>query len=289
MSRHVGVYCTLVALVAVLFFLTTQQDRSRESPTAVRHATEPSRIVTVSEYFTDLEHRLARFRQKTGYAIKLVEVYGVAAQNMDVVATEQFDQLQREHPESKAIVVVVVDITGGGAAIKTSENLRDRFPNADVEKKIMAMLQGRSQIRNTEQVVHLILEHLNLWFYVLEPSKTSMYLVRYPTAEMILLVFAPIFGMLTGISSIAFTRLRYLRPGSRFWVCGVIGVCVVMVFVIIVRQPGGIYPGMFGYALGIGFLVSGIVGLLKRFWLYETFKGRQSGGWWSGPVHFWNG
>jgi hypothetical protein len=285
-SRDVGAYCTLVALVSLLFFLTTQDHRLRELSSAVRYTTEVSRTFTVSEYFSDLEQRLLRFRQKTGYTIKLVDVYGVAPQDMDIIATEQFDLLQKDDPKSKGIVVAIISTAEGRAAIKASEHLRARFPKSNVERKITSILQGRSQTFTIEQIVHVIMEHLNLWFYVLDPSKISMFLVRYPTAEMILLVFAPVLGLLTGISSSAFTPVRYFRQWSRFWACGIVGICVAIVFAFIVRQPGGIYPGMFGYALGMGFIVSGIVGLLKKFWLYETFKGRQSGGWWNGPVHF---
>ena len=209
---------------------------------------------------------------------------------MGVLAAEQLSLLQKDYPESKGSVVVVVLTTGDGSAIEMSETLRDRFPKQEGERKITAILRGRSsQTLTTERIVHVILEHLNLWFYVLDPSKSSMFLVRFPTAEMVLLVFAPLLGLLTGISSVAFTPVRRLPGWSRVWVCGVIGVCVLMVFVFIVRQPGGIYPGMFWYALGMGFIVSGMIGLLKQFWLYETFKGRQSGGWWNGPVHFRNG
>ena len=285
MSRDLGAYFTLVTLVSLLFFLTTQDHRLTGSASVVLHTTEARRIFTGKEYFTDLEQRLSRFRQKTGYAIKLVELYGVAPQNMRVVATERFEQHQKDHPGSKGIVVVVFGTAGGGAAIKTSESLRARFPK-DVEANISTILQRSPQTYVAEQIVHVILEHLDLWFYVLEPSKVSMFLVRYPTAEMILLVFAPVLGLLTGISSTAFTPVRYLRQWSRFWACGIVGICVAIVFAFIVRQPGGIYPGMFGYALGMGFIVSGMVGLLKKFWLYETFKGRQPGGWWNGPVHF---
>jgi hypothetical protein len=285
MSRDVGAYCTLLALVSLLFFLTTQEHQLPGSASAV-HTTKSSHIFTENDYFTELERRLTRFRQRTGYVIKLVQAHGVAPQDMSVVATKQFNLLQKHDPESKGIIVVVVDRVGGGAAVTTSEPLRARFPKPEIEGKITAMLQRRAQTDTPEEIVHVILEHLNLWFYVLDPSNTSRFLVRYPTAEMILLVFAPVLGLLTGISSIAFTPVRYLRQWSRFWVCGVVGVCVAFVFAWIVRQPGGIYPGMFGYALGMGFIVSGMVGLLKKYWLYETFKGRQSGGWWNGPVHF---
>jgi hypothetical protein len=285
MSRDVGAYCTLVAIVSLLFFLTTKEHQLRGSASAVRHTTESRHIFTENDY-TELEQRLARFRQRTGYVIKLVEAHGVSPQNMSVVATEQFEQLQKEHPESKGIVVAIISTATDGAAVKTSETLRARFPRQDVERKITVILQRRSHTFMTEKIVHVLLEHLDLWFYVLDPSKNSIFLVRYPTAEMILLVFAPVLALLTGISAIAFTPIRYLRRWSSFWVCGVLGICVAIVFAFIVRQPGGIYPGIFGYALGMGFIVSGMVGLLKNFWLYETFKGRQSGGWWNGPVHF---
>ena len=145
---------------------------------------------------------------------------------MEIIATEQFDLLQKDDPKSKGIVVAIIGTAEGGAAIKTSENLRARFPKSNVERKITAILQGRSQIFTIEQIVHVIMEHLNLWFYVLDPSKTSTFLVRYPTAEMVLLVFAPVLGLLTGISLTAFTPIRCLRQWSRFWGCGIIGVSV---------------------------------------------------------------
>ena len=287
---NIGAYCTLAVLVSLLFFLTTQDYRLRGSASAIFDSTEARRTPTRNEYVIDLEGRLSRFRQKTGYVIKLVELYGVARQDMSVVATQRFEQLQKAHPESKGIVVAIIGAATDGAAVRTSDALRARFPEQAIEKQIARILQRRPQtFASSEQIVHVILEHLDLWFYVLDPSKTSMFLVRHPIAEMILFVFAPVLALLTGISAIAFMPIRHFRRWSRFWVCGILGVCVAIVFAFIVRQPGGIYPGMFGYALGTGFAVSGIVGLMKNFWLYETFKGRQSGGWWNGPVHFRNG
>src|SRR5262245_5709891 len=212
MSRDVGAYCTLVALVSLLFFLTTQDHRLRGSASAVLDTAAARRTSSVKEYFADLEQRLARFRQRTGYVIKLL--YGIAPQNMNAAATEQFERLQKEHPESKGIVVAVVSTATGGAVVKTSETLRSRFPKPEIEEKIAAMLQRPTQMDTPEEIVHVILEHLNLWFYVLDPSRTRTFLVRSPTAEMILFVFAPVLALLTGISAIAFTPIRYLQRWS---------------------------------------------------------------------------
>ena len=166
---------------------------------------------------------------------------------MEVIEASSLTWFKKTIRKSKGIVVAIIGTAEGGAAIKTNENLRARFPKSNVERKITAILQGRSQIFTIEQIVHVIMEHLNLWFYVLDPSKTSTFLVRYPTAEMVLLVFAPVLGLLTGISLTAFTPIRCLRQWSRFWGCGIIGDSVAMVFTFIVRQPEGIYSGMIGY------------------------------------------
>ena len=277
-----SVYCTLVILIVLLFFLSIQPGELR--PKARRQPDFSG--AQEARYDADLEQRLRRFRQKTGYAIKIVKIAEERDQNLGAIASEQFN-LQQVYRGSNGTIFVLVNRTDGRVAIKTSDNLRSRFSQPEIEAKITRILRGESsESVMTERVVHAILERLNFWFYVLDPPTSLFLFVRLPTAEMILLVFAPFFGLITGISSIAFTPLGNLRWWGRFAACGCLAFCVVAVFAFAVRQPGGIYPGIFFYALGIGFAVSGIVGALKQFWIDETFRGRKPDGWWNGPVHF---
>ena len=124
------------------------------------------------------------------------------------------------------------------------------------------MLEHRAKNSGTtieyivEDALHKLLARIDPWFYKLDPpsaySGVDFPFIRLPTAEIILFPLAPFLGVMTGIALMAFTSAGGLTGIGRFFVSGCLGCLVVVATVFLIRQPGGISPGMFYYGVGMG-------------------------------------
>jgi uncharacterized membrane protein YgcG len=246
-------------------------------------------------YRTDLNWRLTRFAEKTGYAIHIVTMEGDYSENLLSIATELLESNQLENRASAGTVLVIIAAQDAQAAIATSKNLRGTFSRFRTQRKIENMMRefAKEPEITVEYVVDAILSRIDRWFYVLDPPSPSIasyfVLVRSPTAEIILLPTAPLLGLMTGLVLMAFTSAGRLPWLARFFVSGYLGCAIVIVVTFIIRQPGGILPGMFYYGAAMGFAVSGTVGALRPLWFSDTFRGKTSNKWWAGPVYFRRG
>ncbi len=245
-------------------------------------------------YSADLDWRLARFAEKTGYAIYIVVMDGDYRESLLSIGTEAFELNQLADKGSAGTVLLLIATQDARVAIATSKNLHRMFSRFQVERNIENILQQNAKQPEmaVECALDAILNRIDRWFYVLDPPSPafgSSLLVRSPMAEMILLPAAPLLGLMTGLVLMAFTSAGTLPWLARFFVSGYLGCSIVVVMTFMIRQPGGILPGMFFYATAMGFTVSGTVGALKPFWFTDTFKGKKSDEWWAGPVHFWRG
>jgi hypothetical protein len=88
---------------------------------------------------------------------------------------------------------------------------------------------------------------------------------------------------MVGLILMAFTPWGNSGTPARFLACGFLGCFVTVATAFLVRQPGGIAPGMVGYSAVLGFVVSALVGVLKPFWFTETVRGRKP----DAPAFLW--
>lgn len=240
-------------------------------------------------YQADLNRRLAVFDRETGYAIHIALMPGNYNQSLTDIARELFESNELEKSWSAGTVLLLIAAQNGRVGIATSASLLRKVSGSKNENVIQDILQqhkGRPEVA-IEYVLHAVLELIDPWFYVLEPSAylgAGALFVRLPTAEIILLLSAPLLGLMTGIVIMAFTSAGGLPGGRRLLVSGCLGCLVVAATAFLIRQPGGILPGMIYFSAGIGFVVSGAVGALRPFWINDAFKGRKSGE--PGPLNF---
>jgi uncharacterized membrane protein YgcG len=241
-------------------------------------------------YRTDLNRRLTRFAETTGYAIYVVTIEEGYSEQFPNIAREVFESNQLEAKGLAGTALLFICAQDGAVAVVTSKNLQKRLTNFPPRKYTANTLKQPELA--VETGLNAILNGIDRWFYVLDwpsPPFDSLAFVRSPTAEIILFATAPLFGLMTGLVLMAFTSAGTLPWLGRFFVSGYLGCCVVVVFTLLIRQPGGIVPGMFYYGASMGFAVSGTVGALRPFWFNDAFKGKKSHAWWVGPVHFWRG
>jgi hypothetical protein len=250
-----------------------------------------------SSYRSDLNRRLARFDEKTGYAIYVVLLAADSNQNLIAIARELVEQNQMEKSWSSGVVLLLIAPQNEQVAIATSQNLQKKFSGPQLEKDIQYiqhLLQRRIKNRYTtneyivEHAVNDILILINPWFYVLDPpsvdSRFGALLLHSPTAEVILFPLAPLLALMMGIILMAITSAGNLSGAARFLVSGFLGCFIAIAAAILLREPGGISLGMFYYSAGMGLLLSGTVGALRPLWFNDTFQGRKSGE--PGPVFF---
>lgn len=236
-----------------------------------------------STYSLDLDDRLDRLDKKSGFAIYLVLVPDNHKYSLRDVTWDLFRSNQLENKGASGTLLIMIETKNAQVAIATSRNLSRKFWGLRAESQIQSLFHRYS--KNTEvaveHVVHLLLAIINPWFYNLDPpsvySKFGVLLVRSPTAEIILFPLAPLLGLAVGAVLMAFTSAGNLPNVTRFFVSGCMGCVVVVVTAFVIRQPGGILPGMVYYGASIGFLVSAIVGITRPFWFVETIRGREAG------------
>ena len=278
-----------LGLLALVVLVVPLRAESTELPQLSMQVNDFAAVLKAS-YSADLNRRLTRFDYKTGYAIYIVFMAGDPNQSLVGVAGKVFELNQLERRGYAGTVLVLIAPKNGQVAIATSRNLRERFSGSQVEAYIRGMLEYRvTQSGNMEYLVenalHDVLAQIDPWFYRLDPPSVGFFLSRPPTAEMILFALAPFLGVMTGIALMAFTPVGRLTGVGRFFLSGLIGCLIVGATVFLIRQPGGISPGMFYYGVGMGFVVTGAVGVLRPFWFNDQFEGRKPGDT-TGPLYF---
>jgi hypothetical protein len=242
-------------------------------------------------YGRDLDRRLRRLNEKSGYEINIVLMAGDHSKSPIEIAWELFELNGLENSAAAGTVLLLITVQDGQVAIASSTNLRRKFSGSRAEYEIQNTLRQMAKQPEVamEYVVHQVLARIDLWFYVLEPpavhSDPDLLFVRSPMAEIILFPLAPFLGLMTGLVLMAFTTAGELPALGRFFVSGYAGCLVVVAAVFLIRQPGGISPGMFYYGVGASFVVSAAVGGLRPFWFNEQFKGRKAGDL-TGPLYF---
>lgn len=241
-------------------------------------------------YKEDLNRRLAALEVRSGYALHIVLMEESHRQNLTRIARELFESNQLEKSWSAGTVLLVIAANTGRAGIATSGNLLRKLSGSKNENAIQDILQQRGKNPEVaiEYVVHAVLALIDPWFYVLEsPSVllgSNAIFVRFPTAEIILFLSAPFLSALAGIILMAITPAGGLPGGRRFVASAGSGCLIVVAIAFLIRQPGGIVPGMFYFSAGIAFAVGGVVGALRPFWFNDSFKGRKPGE--PGPLYF---
>jgi hypothetical protein len=184
-------------------------------------------------------------------------------------------------------VLLLITVKEGWVIAEPSQTIEEKFSKSAAVEKI-THFEPRSPERRelaVEHRVQAVVEVLDRWFYVLDPpsSEYNSILIRPPTAEVIMFPFAPFLGLMTGILLMAFTSAGKVFAFGRLIICGFMGCVVALAAAFMVRQPGGIIPGMLYYSALTGFIVSALVGALKPCWFTDTVRGRKPGEWMHPP------
>jgi uncharacterized membrane protein YgcG len=241
-------------------------------------------------YRADLDSRLTRLADKSGYAIHILLMPGDYEGSLVNIAAGQFDLKKLETSSSAGTVLVVIATRDSRVETTTSKNLRGKLSSSDLEREIQSTMLRHSKEpeQAIECIVNAVLVAIDPWFYVLPSPGPNVpaSLVRFPTAEIILMPLAPFAGLMVGIILMAFTSAGNFPWLGRFFLSGYLACFIVVGIAFAIRQPGGILPGMLYYSAIMSFLVGGSVGALRTHWFADTFKGKTSDAWWGGPVHF---
>lgn len=168
---------------------------------------------------------------------------------------------------------------GLGYIVEPSRKLESKFLKTKALEGInhFADSEMKSRDHAVERRIEEVIKILDPWFYVLEPPSKANLISRSPTAEIILFPLAPFLGFMTGVLLMVFTSAGKLRAFERVFVCGFLGCFVTLGSAFLVRQPGGIVPGMVYYSASLGFAVSALVAGLKPYWFTETVRGTKPG------------
>lgn len=166
-------------------------------------------------YSEDLNRRLTRFDQKTGYGIYIVFIAGDQNQSLDALAGKMFELNELERRGSAGTVLLLIAPKNGQVAIATSKNLRGKIFGI-TSRKQHSEYAGASSDCDRIYFGKSVTQDLGPdkpWFYRLDPP--SVYIdfpfIRRPTAEKILFPLAPFLGVMTGIALMAFTSAGDLR------------------------------------------------------------------------------
>jgi len=285
----------LVSFIALVAFLVIQFPCIAGANLGLPSRVHDANGFLNDSYRNDLERRLARFEVVTGQAIYIAFLDGEYNQSLVGIANDLFERERLENRGITGALLLLIATHDRNAAIAVSRNLRKRFSRSGTDAQIRRVLSFDRQSKEValEYSLQVLLAGIGHWFYRFDPPSRELGnfadWLRSPMSEMIILPCAPFFGMMTGILLMALTSAGVLSWGARFIISAVSGCFVVLVLIFIVRQPVGILPGMFYYGLSMGFVTSGMVGALRSFWFPESFQGKKSNAWWSGPVHFYRG
>lgn len=246
-------------------------------------------------YRNDLESRLRRFEEVTGQAILIAITDDDVNQSLVGIANELFEKNELELRGTTGSLFLMISVRDRNAAIAVSKNLRQRFSRSGIEDRIRRIISVDRQSKDVamEYVIQALLAGLGHWFYRFDPPAPvfggAFDFIRVPSAEIIILVGAPFVGTMTGFCLMVFSGLGGFSWGARMFVSALSGAISALALTFIARQPIGIQPGMFYFGLSTGALMGGVVGGLRSYWFPDSYQGKKTKGWWSGPVYFRNG
>lgn len=230
-------------------------------------------------YAQELEGRLARFNEKTGYAIVAVVIPSGEDEDISGLIAQLFAHNKLEEWGSAGVVLVLITAQEGWVVAEPSQKIENKFLRPKALERIdhFSDTEMKSREYAVERRIEEVIRILDPWFYLLEPPSKGNLVSRSPTAEIIVFLLAPFLGFMTGVSCMAFTAVGKWRPFERAFVCGLLGCFVALGSAFLVRQPGGIVPGMVYYSASLGFILSALVAGLKPYWFTETVRGRKPG------------
>jgi uncharacterized membrane protein YgcG len=234
-----------------------------------------------SEYTEDLENRLRRFNEKTGYAIVIVVIPSGEDERISELISQLFAINRLEQWGSAGTALVLMTVKEGWVIVEPSPKIEKKFLTTWAAERIDGISERESKNREIalERRLQALIEIIDPWFYVLDPPSANPDFVFYrsPTAEIILFPMAPFLGLMVGAALMVFTSAGGLRAGGRFASGGFVGCLITVIAAFLVRQRGGIAPGMLYYSASISFVVSALVGVLRPFWFTEIIRGRKPG------------
>ncbi|MSP38419.1 MAG: TPM domain-containing protein [Deltaproteobacteria bacterium] len=234
-----------------------------------------------SDYTKDLEKRLRRFNEKSGYAIVIVMIPSGEDEQISELISQFFATNRLEQWSSAGTALVLMTVQEGWVIVEPSPKIEKKFLTTWAAERIDGISEQESKNREIalERRLQALIEILNPWFYELDPpsAPADFAFYRSPTAEIILFPLAPFIGLMVGAALMAFTSAGQLQANGRFLVGGFVGGLVTVLIVFLVRQRGGIVPGMLYYSASISFVVAALVGALRPFWFRETIRGRKPG------------
>jgi uncharacterized membrane protein YgcG len=233
-----------------------------------------------ADYVKELEVRLRRFNERSGYAIVIVIIRSGEDEQISKLISQIFANNGLERRGVAGTVLVLITVQEGWVIAEPSQQIEQKFLKPGAPAKIHHFYKGEFQNPEAavEQRVQVMVEILDPWLYVLDPPVTNpeLVLARFPTAEMILFPLAPFLGFMAGVMLMAFTAAGGLSAFNRFFVCGFVGSAVAVVAAFLVRQPGGIPPGMLVYSAALSFVISASIGTLRPYWFTEKIRGRSA-------------
>ena len=278
-----AIHQVLVIALAVLFFdcYRPLKASSVELPRLSGMVNDSASFLHV-RYAKDLEARLKRFNEKTGYAIIILIIPSGEDKQISNLIAQVFANNRLEDWGSAGVVLVLITVQEGWVIAEPSKKIEKKFLKLNAVKRMKHFYfyprESEHPDAAVERRVEAVVEILDPWFYVLDPPYKDLNLfTRSPTAEIILFPGAPFFGFMVGMILTVFTSAGKLRALGRFLVCGFLGCVVALTAAFLVRQPGGIAPGMLYYSAGVSFVVSALIGALKPYWITETVRGRRPG------------
>jgi TPM domain len=188
-------------------------------------------------YVEDLEVRLQRFNQKTGYAIVVVIISSGEDERISDLISQLFVRNGLEKWGSAGTVLVLITAKEGLVTVEPSQKVERKFSEPAALQRIRHFRDSELRYRENavERRIEAVVEILDPWFYVFEG-------VRSPTAEIILFPLAPLLWFMGGLILMVFTPWGELRVFARFLLCGFLGCFVAVTTAFLVRQPGGIAP-----------------------------------------------
>lgn len=275
--------------VLLLWFITLDAVSFAEDPTpmAVKHFSDSSGW-TQQWYGEDLESRFADYARKTGVSVHIIVTNEESLENL---AWAYFHANKMEKRGANGTVVVVVSLQMRRIDVASSENFRAKFDNSRTQRSLDILARGDKKDFHyyIERLLHRILEIMDPWFYVLDPpggqTVRGPSLAHSPIGEFIMFPLAPILGFALGVGLMAFTSAGGAGPWARAFACGWFGAVVsAAAAMLVVRQPGGLIPGMLYYSIGAAFVTGASVGALRNFWFPDHYRGRMPKE--PGPLYF---
>src|SRR5215469_4131216 len=270
----------VVALVVLLECHATQEASPVELPRLSGMVNDFASFLEVG-YAEDLDVRLERFNRRTGYAIVVVVIPSGEDERISDLISQLFVNNGLEKWGLAGTVLILVTVQEGWVIVEPSKKVERKFYGRGLLDRIEHFSEGelREHEAAVERRVEALLEILDPWFHVLDPPAAKMgpMFARTPIAETILFPLAPFLGLMVGAALMAFTSAGQLRTSGRFLVSGFVGCFVAVAAAFVVRQPGGIVPGMLYYSAVLGFLVSALVGGLRPFWFNDKVRGTKPG------------